>query len=115
MRIIAFIQAVYFIATGVWPIVHMRSFLAFTGPKTDLWLVKCVGILVIAIGMALLLAAWRDEISATIIILAIASAAGLCAIDIIHVAKRVIPKIYLTDAAAEIALIVAWLIAWDQR
>ena len=44
--VLAWVQAGYFVVTGVWPIVHMRSFLAVTGPKTDLWLVKTIGVLV---------------------------------------------------------------------
>jgi hypothetical protein len=37
-RAIAGTQGTYFLLTGVWPLLHMRSFLTVTGPKTDLWL-----------------------------------------------------------------------------
>jgi hypothetical protein len=37
MTLVALVQGVYFLLTGVWPIVHLPSFLAVTGPKTDLW------------------------------------------------------------------------------
>ena len=37
---LAWIQGLYFFFTSVWPIVHMSSFLAVTGPKHDLWLVQ---------------------------------------------------------------------------
>ena len=36
-EMLAYAQSAYFAATGVWPIVHMPSFLRVTGPKTDLW------------------------------------------------------------------------------
>ena len=39
-------QAIYYIATGVWSLVGIRSFQAVTGPKIDTWLVKTVGVLV---------------------------------------------------------------------
>ena len=39
------------------------------------------------------------------------SAAGLALIDVIFVARRRISPIYLADAAAETALLVAWGIA----
>src|SRR3712207_8811708 len=38
-----------------------RSFQAVTGPKTDLWLVKTVGVLVIAIGSVLCSAGLRRQ------------------------------------------------------
>ena len=48
---LARLQAVFYIVTGVWPIVSMRSFEAITGPKVDRWLVKTVGALVAVIGV----------------------------------------------------------------
>jgi hypothetical protein len=35
-------QGAYFVATGVWPLVHIRWFEAVTGPKVDKWLVGTV-------------------------------------------------------------------------
>lgn len=40
-------QAVYYFVTGAWVLVHLQSFMAVTGPKTDLWLVKIVGLLIL--------------------------------------------------------------------
>jgi hypothetical protein len=34
MFAVALIQGVYFVATGVWPLVSIRTFMAITGPKT---------------------------------------------------------------------------------
>ena len=101
MRKAALAQGIYFIATGLWPIMHMRSFLAVTGPKTDTWLVKTVGGLIAAVGLALLV----DE-SKT---LAIASAAALGAADAYFAGTGRISKVYLADAAVEAGLVCAWL------
>jgi hypothetical protein len=111
---LAIIQAVYFLITGVWPIVHLRSFMAVTGPKVDYWLVKTVGVLVAVIALVMGMAAVRGEgrISVEIFTLAVAGAAALGAVDVIYVVKRVIPKIYLVDAVAEAILIAAWLVLW---
>lgn len=109
---VAWIYAVYFLLTGIWPVVHIRSFMAVTGPKTDLWLVRTVGLLIAAIGLCVALAAARHQIQHAILVLALASAGFLMLIDVIYVAKRVIARIYLVDAAVEAMLIVAWLIAW---
>jgi hypothetical protein len=112
IHIIALIQAIYFGLTGLWPIVHIRSFMAVTGPKTDIWLVKTVGVLIIAIAIPLLTSALHHKITIDIRLLAILSSLGLTAIDVIYVAKKVISKIYLLDAVAEMMLIIAWLVAW---
>ena len=109
---VAVVQGVYYLLTGIWPLVSIRTFMMVTGPKTDLWLVKTVGVLVTTIGVTLLVAAGRDEIGVQTLVLAVGSAAALTAIDVIYVAKRVISPIYLADAAPEIALIAWWAIAW---
>ena len=111
---LAAVHAVYFLVTGLWPIVHLRSFMAVTGPKRDHWLVKTVGVIVTVIGVVIGLAALRGQYAIEVAVLAIGSAAALGAVDVIYVAKRVIPKIYLADAVAEAILIAAWLILWNR-
>ena len=100
-RAIAGTQGTYFLLTGVWPLLHMRSFLAVTGPKTDLWLVETVGVLVAAIGAGLLLSAARGAQAIELALIAVLAALGLAAIDVIYVTRGVIAKIYLADAALE--------------
>jgi hypothetical protein len=104
-------QGVYFLLTGVWPLVSIRTFMAVTGPKTDIWLVKTVGVVVAVIGAVLVLAGWRGAVTPEILLLAVGSAGGLAAIDVWYVARRVIAPIYLLDAALEVGLIVLWVMA----
>jgi hypothetical protein len=101
-------QGAYYLATGVWPLLHMRSFLAVTGPKTDLWLVKTVGALVGVIGVALLEAGRRGRVSRETALLAGGSAATLAAVDVVYVSRGRIPPVYLLDALPEMALAAAW-------
>jgi hypothetical protein len=76
-----------------------------------LWLVRTVGVLVLVIGAVLIVsAAISASANASIFVLAVGSALGLTAIDVIYVLKRVISPIYLLDAAAEVVLIVLWII-----
>jgi hypothetical protein len=112
---VAWIQAAYFLLTGVWPVLSIRTFMRVTGPKTDLWLVKTVGVVVAVIGAAIGLAAARQAFTPEILALAIGSAAGLMLIDVIYVAKGVIARIYLADAVAQVVLIAGWLIGWGMR
>jgi hypothetical protein len=108
-------QGAYFAATGIWPLVHMRSFEAVTGPKVDKWLVKTVGVLVAVVGGVLIGSAARRRIDADTASLAIGTAAGLAAIDVIYVQKKRIAPIYLADAVVEGAVISGWLTAVARR
>jgi hypothetical protein len=108
--LVALVQGIYFLVFGIWPILHMDSFLHVTGPKTDLWLVKTVGIILAAIGAALIVAYATAEINSSIVVLAIGSALSLAIVEFIYVAKRVISPIYLADAVAELILIGWWLV-----
>jgi hypothetical protein len=105
---VAAIQGLFYFATGVWPLAHIESFVAVTRPKTDLWLVYTVGVIIAVIGVALLHAAGRRSFSPCLAILAIGVALGLTAIDVIFVLRQVIDPIYLADAAVEVILVVAW-------
>jgi len=109
---VCWVQAIYFLATGVWPLVSIGTFMAVTGPKRDVWLVRTVGVIVAVVGGVLAMAAGRGAISAEVATLAVGSAAALAAVDVFYVANRTIPKIYLLDAAAEAVLIAAWGVAW---
>src|SRR3954465_11874085 len=100
------VQGFYYLVTGVWPLISIETFQLVTGPKTDHlvtgregdhWLVMTVGALILSIGLALLVAAWTKNVSREAIVLAIGSAIALTAIDVIYVAREVIPPIYLAD------------------
>jgi len=154
-------QGAYYALTGAWALLHLRSFMWATGHKVDPWLVRTVGVLVTAIGAALMLEGLRERRRTTheralaspvpehlrtgsssadaaprpqrvsppappraterissapppqlddpLVALAVASAAGLAAIDLVYVARRRIRPIYLLDAVAQAGLAAAWL------
>ena len=105
---IALIQGGFYLVTGIWPLLDIESFQAVTGPKTDLWLVRTVGVLVAVIGGVLLLAARRSRITDEIVLLAVGSALGLATIDVIYALADIISPIYLADATAEVGLAALW-------
>jgi hypothetical protein len=107
---VALMQGIYYVMTGLWPLVSIGTFQRVTGPKADLWLVKTVGVLIAVIGAALILAGVRGEVTRSMIFLAVASAAGLAGVDVIYVSKQVIARIYLLDALVELILMVWWVI-----
>lgn len=111
---VAFVHGAYYLVAGVWPLFHISSFLWVTGPKTDLWLVHTVGVLVAVIGAVLISAARRQAVTFEIRLLALGSALGLTGIEAIYVSLDRIAPIYLLDAALEVGLIAWWLLAWEE-
>ncbi len=105
---IALGQGIYYLFTGIWPLLDIRTFQRVTGPKADLWLVKTVGVLISVIGGVLMLSGLRRRTTAEMRVLGLGSAAGLMAIDAVYVSRRRISPIYLLDAVAELALIALW-------
>jgi hypothetical protein len=105
---IALLQAGYYLVTGLWPLLHLQSFLKVTGPKTDVWLVKTLGVLISVIGAVLGMAGVQQSVTRELALLGIGSAAGLTAIEVIYVARRRIAPVYLLDAVAELALLIGW-------
>jgi hypothetical protein len=111
---VALLQGCYFAATGVWPIVHMPSFEAVTGPKADKWLVRTVGVLIAVVGGVLVSAAARNRITPETAALAVGTAAGLGTIDTVYATRGRISRIYLADAVLEAGLVAAWAAAIEQ-
>ncbi len=106
---LAVIQGIYYFVSGIWPLLHMGSFMKITGPKTDQWLVKTVGILIAVIAVSLLFDAFGNAIRYSTFLLAFGNALGLTLIEIVYVAKKVISPVYLLDAVAEVILMLLWI------
>jgi hypothetical protein len=110
MVALAYLQGAYFLVTGAWAIAHIDSFQKITGRKTDLWLVKTVGVLLIVIGSGLILAGMKQQCGPGLILIGMGSAAGLIAIELVYVFKRVISPIYWADAMVEAGFIIGWAV-----
>jgi hypothetical protein len=107
---VAVAQSAYYAVTGVWPLVSRRTFELVTGPKVDFWLAQTVGVLVTAVGAGLVHARVRGrQPPAELRTVAVGTAAGLAAVDVVFVAKGRISRVYLLDAALELLLIAGWL------
>jgi hypothetical protein len=100
-------QGAYYIASGLWPLLSMRSFERVTGPKVDKWLVQTVGLLAATIGTTLIVGAKSAEIDDAVVTLAVLSAFSFAGIDLVHTLRRRISPIYLGDAVGEACLIAA--------
>lgn len=109
IRVMATIQGAYFFITGIWPIVDIKSFQLVTGPKTDLWLVKMVGLLTVAISLLLFVIAKRRLITTESIVLILGSSISYLSIDVYYSLNRVISYIYLADAVLQLIIILIWV------
>jgi hypothetical protein len=112
---LALVQGIFYVATGLWPLADIVSFQIVTGPKTDLWLVRTVGVLVTVIGAALLSAWHSRRITPEVTLLAVGSALGLASIDLIYALSGTISSVYLADAVAELGLVGLWTWGWRRR
>jgi len=101
-------QGAYYVATGLWPLVSMRSFERVTGPKREHWLVNTVGMLVTVIGLTLIRAGRRGRVHPDVALLAGLSASALATIDVACVTNRRISPVYLLDAVPEVLLAAWW-------
>jgi hypothetical protein len=105
LKVILRIQAGFYLVTGLWPLAHMPSFERITGPKLDDWLVYTVGLLLASIGATLWAGSRRP--TTPMVMLAMLAALSLAAVDTYFALAGRISSIYLLDAAAELALVVA--------
>ncbi len=108
-------QALYYLATGAAPFVSRRLFEAVTGPKTDWWLVQMVGLLAMTSGGAIAAGLRTRKISPETLTLAALSAASFTAIDTVHSLRGRISKVYLCDAAVELALMACMASEWGSE
>jgi hypothetical protein len=108
-------QGVFFFATGVWPILHLRSFEAVTGPKQDRWLVKTIGGLIAVVGATMIAGAREKRLSRAVGLLADGSALALATADIVYVSKKRISRIYLADALVELGFVASRIIRKVRR
>lgn len=109
-------QGFYTLITAIWPLVHIDSFIFVTGPKTDVWLVKTVGALLIPIAVTLLSYLFIKSDPRHAILLGSLTAVAFICIDFYYALTNVISDIYLADAILEILFLTAWMVvAWRNQ
>lgn len=93
-------------ATGAWPLFHLKSFAAVTGPKEDEWLVKTIAWIFILSGAQL----WRSADEADARLLGLGWPAIIGGADIYYtLIRKRIRNVYLLDAVLQAGFILAWL------
>jgi hypothetical protein len=102
-------HAIYILITAIWPIVHIDSFMEVTGPKTDIWLVKTVGALLIPVSITMAIHIITKSYSTPLIVLGGGTAIAFICIDVYYSLNDVISDIYLADAVIELLFLTGWI------
>jgi hypothetical protein len=108
-RVVLYLQAVVYVVTGAWPLVHLGGFEWVTGEKYDDFLVHTVGLLLVVVGSVMLRALRRTALSSELLWLAAGTAASLLVIDVAYWWNGRLAAIYLVDAAVEAVFVTAAL------
>lgn len=101
-------QSVYYMVTALWALVHIKSFMLVTGPKTDVWLVKTVSVLLIPLSLVLFMGIFKWANGKILFLLGAGTAMGLATIDFYYTHHDVIPHAYKVDGYMQIIFLVIW-------
>lgn len=108
-KALLWIQGLYTLLTALWGLIDIDSFMTVTGPKNDIWLVKTVSTILLAIAVTLLSYIYVKTDPLPAILLGFFTSAGLAAIDFYYSGRAVISPIYALDGIAEVIFAVAWI------
>lgn len=110
-RTLARSQGLFYLASGLWPILSMKTFARVTGEKKDDWLAKTVGLLIASTGAALLGSSLRQkqkEPPLELSLLAAGQSAILGSVSLYYSLKQRISIIYLLDSMTEFFIVSLW-------
>jgi hypothetical protein len=102
-------QGLFNVVGGAWPLASLKSFEWVYGDKTDVFLQKTVGALLVSIGCVQMTADDSKESLQVARRLGIATALTLLLIDLVYIPKGEMRKTYLQDVVCEAGWIAAWL------
>ena len=108
-RFLLWFQGIYTLLTALWPLIDIQSFMWATGPKTDIWLVKTVGVCLTAIALSLLSSLFVPSHPLPSIVLGGCTAVGMACIDFYYTFTDTISAIYLWDGLLEIVFAITWI------
>ena len=107
-RKVALAQGMFYVTTGLWPLIHMGSFERVLGSKHDHWLVRTVSSLLIANGVAQMATEATPVGVAAARRFGLGTAVSLTFIDLRYSIPGRISRMYLVDVLIESGWILAW-------
>lgn len=108
-RILIPVQSMYILVTALWGLVHIESFMAITGPKTDIWLVKTVSALLLPVAVCLGTFHFiRTELRPAVVLGSL-TAIAFIGIDFYYSLTNVISDVYLADGFLQLVFLILWI------
>lgn len=108
-RWLIWLQASYILVTAIWPLIHIQSFMHVTGYKTDVWLVKTVGALLVPVSICLYSFLFINTDRRPALILGSLTSVAFISVDFYYALSDVISDIYLADGAIELLFLFIWI------
>jgi hypothetical protein len=102
-------QASYYFITALWSLIHIDSFMFITGYKTDIWLVKTVGALLIPVSLTLASYIVLQTDQRPAMLLGVLSTLSFIGIDFYYYLRGVISYAYLADGVVQVAILIFWI------
>jgi hypothetical protein len=103
-------QTIYYLLTSLWALVDIESFMKVSGPKKDIWLVKTVAVLLLAICFSFITAIVNSNpTNPPILVLAVSCCILLACIDFYYAGRRVIWRVYFIDGFLQLLLLACWV------
>jgi hypothetical protein len=111
--VLEILQGVYYVVSGLWPVVHASSYQHYTGGHdlTDLWLLRTLGAVLAVVGLSLLWAVRRRSVAPEAVIMAGGVAAVLAIMDMANIAVKAYPPIYCIDCLIQVGFLFGWITA----
>lgn len=107
-RYLLLIVGVYSLITALWALIDIDSFMKVTGPKTDIWLVKTVSVLILAMAVFFIMQLKYSSPVVPVIILGILMSVGLASIDFYYTSQNTISDIYKADGFLQLVFMLIW-------
>ena len=109
LNILLGVQGIYTLITAVWPLLDIESFMLVTGPKTDIWLVKTVAVVLLPIALLFIVNIYKPSHPLHITVVGLTCSVGLAAIDFYYTANGTISWIYAVDGVLELVFFLCWI------
>jgi hypothetical protein len=106
--VLIWIEAIYTLLTALWGLIDIDSFMQVTGPKTDVWLVKTVSVLLLPIAICFISGIYLKQNPLTIILVGLTTSVGLAAIDFYYTANDTIRFVYAIDGSLQLLFFTCW-------
>ncbi|SFN41891.1 hypothetical protein SAMN05421594_2707 [Chryseobacterium oleae] len=107
-KIFPFCQLLYYFLTALWPLIHIESFLTVTGKKTDIWLVKTVGIILLPYCLLLIYLTFSSKKNFVMVLTLMLGCLGLLFVDLYYYFRNIIKWVYLIDGFFQLLFFTYW-------